>query len=50
VQAVVPTDASRGLMAGDVAAGDIAIVLATAALLTAVFAPPAGFLDRTRSA
>jgi ABC-2 type transport system permease protein len=31
--------ASRGLMAGDAAAGDIGIVLGTAALLTAVFAP-----------
>jgi ABC-2 type transport system permease protein len=30
---------SRGLMAGSAEAGDIAIVLATAALLTAVFAP-----------
>jgi ABC-2 type transport system permease protein len=30
---------SRGLMAGSADAGDIAIVLATAALLTAVFAP-----------
>jgi ABC-2 type transport system permease protein len=32
-------DASRGLMEGNVDGGDIAIVLATAALLTAVFAP-----------
>jgi ABC-2 type transport system permease protein len=32
-------DASRGLMDGNAAAGDIAIVLATAAALTAVFAP-----------
>ena len=31
--------ASRGLMEGDAAAGDIAIVLATAAALTAIFAP-----------
>ena len=31
--------ASRGLMDGDADAGDIAIVLATAAALTAVFAP-----------
>jgi ABC-2 type transport system permease protein len=31
--------ASRGLMAGDAAAGDIAVVLGTAALLTAIFAP-----------
>jgi ABC-2 type transport system permease protein len=32
-------NASRGLMEGDVAGGDIAIVLATAVVLTAVFAP-----------
>jgi ABC-2 type transport system permease protein len=32
-------NASRGLMAGNADAGDIAVVLATAALLTAVFAP-----------
>ena len=32
-------DASRGLMEGNVDGGDIAIVLAVAALLTAVFAP-----------
>jgi ABC-2 type transport system permease protein len=32
-------DSSRGLMEGNAAAGDIAIVLATAAALTAVFAP-----------
>jgi ABC-2 type transport system permease protein len=32
-------DASRGLMDGNAAAGDIAIVLATAAALTAIFAP-----------
>jgi len=31
--------ASRGLMGGDVDSGDIAIVLAVAAALTAVFAP-----------
>jgi ABC-2 type transport system permease protein len=31
--------ASRGLMEGDAAGGDIAIVLAVAAGLTAVFAP-----------
>ena len=31
--------ASRGLMAGSADAGDIGIVLGTAALLTAVFAP-----------
>ncbi len=32
-------DASRGLMAGNMPEGDIAIVLGTAALLTAIFAP-----------
>jgi ABC-2 type transport system permease protein len=32
-------DASRGLMDGDVAAGDIGVSLATAAVLTAVFLP-----------
>jgi ABC-2 type transport system permease protein len=32
-------DASRGLMEGDVAAGDIGVSLATAAVLTAVFLP-----------
>jgi ABC-2 type transport system permease protein len=31
--------ASRGLMEGNAAAGDIAIVLGTAAALTAIFAP-----------
>ncbi len=31
--------ASRGLMAGNAEPGDIAIVLAVAAVLTAVFAP-----------
>ena len=39
-------DASRGLMAGDAAAGDIAIVLGTAALLTAIFAPLTTYLYR----
>src|SRR5687768_8911146 len=42
-------DASRGLMAGDVSGTDIAIVLGTAALLTAVFAPLTTRLYRTRS-
>ena len=42
-------DASRGLMEGSVAATDIAIVLATAAALTAVFAPLTTRLYRTRS-
>jgi ABC-2 type transport system permease protein len=41
--------ASRGLMAGDAAAADIGIVLATAAALTAVFAPLTTHLYRTRS-
>ena len=41
--------ASRGLMAGDAAAGDIAIVLATAAALTAVFMPLTTHLYRSRS-
>ena len=43
------TDASRGLMEGNVAGTDIAIVLATAAALTAVFAPLTTHLYRTRS-
>ena len=38
--------ASRGLMAGDAAAGDIAVVLGTAALLTAIFAPLTKMLYR----
>jgi ABC-2 type transport system permease protein len=42
-------DASRGLMAGDASGADIAIVLGTAALLTAVFAPLTTRLYRTRS-
>jgi ABC-2 type transport system permease protein len=41
--------ASRGLMEGSADAGDIAVVLATAALLTAVFAPLTTHLYRTRS-
>ena len=41
--------ASRGLMEGDAAAGDIIVVLATAAALTAVFAPLTTHLYRTRS-
>ncbi|MGH2986701.1 MAG: ABC transporter permease, partial [Solirubrobacterales bacterium] len=41
-------DASRGLMEGNAAAGDIAIVLAVAAALTAVFAPLTTHLYRTR--
>jgi ABC-2 type transport system permease protein len=42
-------DASRGLMEGNVAGGDIVVVLATAAALTAVFAPLTTRLYRTRS-
>jgi ABC-2 type transport system permease protein len=42
-------DASRGLMEGSAQGGDIAIVLATAAVLTAVFAPLTTRLYRTRS-
>jgi ABC-2 type transport system permease protein len=41
--------ASRGLMEGNVEAGDILIVLGTAAALTAVFAPLTTRLYRTRS-
>jgi ABC-2 type transport system permease protein len=40
--------ASRGLMEGNAEAGDIAIVLATAAVLTAVFAPLTARLYRFR--
>jgi ABC-2 type transport system permease protein len=40
--------ASRGLMEGNAAGGDIAIVLATAAALTAVFAPLTTRLYRSR--
>jgi ABC-2 type transport system permease protein len=43
------TTASRGLMAGDAAGGDIAIVLATAVGLTAVFAPLTTRLYRGKS-
>ena len=42
-------DASRGLMEGDVDAGDLGIVLGTAAALTAVFMPLTTHLYRTRS-
>jgi ABC-2 type transport system permease protein len=42
------TDVSRGLMDGTASGGDIAIVLGTAALLTAVFAPLTTHLYRTR--
>jgi ABC-2 type transport system permease protein len=40
--------ASRGLMAGDAAGGDIAYALITAAVLTAVFMPLTTRLYRTR--
>jgi len=40
--------ASRGLMDGTASAGDIGIVLGTAALLTAVFAPLTTYLYRTK--
>jgi ABC-2 type transport system permease protein len=42
-------DASRGLMEGSVSGTDIGVVLATAAALTAVFAPLTTYLYRTRS-
>ena len=41
--------ASRGLMEGNVESADIAVVLGTAALLTAVFAPLTTYLYRTRA-
>ena len=41
--------ASRGLMEGSASGGDIAIVLATAGALTAVFAPLTTRLYRSRS-
>jgi ABC-2 type transport system permease protein len=40
--------ASRGLMEGQSVSGEIAIVLGTAALLTAIFAPLTARLYRTR--
>ena len=40
--------ASRGLMAGDAAGGDIAVAVGTAAALTAVFGPLTTRLYRTR--
>jgi ABC-2 type transport system permease protein len=45
----VLADASRGFMEGNVSGGDVAIVLAVAAALTAVFAPLTNHLYRTRS-
>jgi ABC-2 type transport system permease protein len=42
-------DASRGLMEGDLDAGDLGVVLGTAAVLTAVFMPLTTHLYRTRS-
>ncbi len=41
-------NASRGLMDGDAQGGDVAIVLGTAAALTAVFAPLTSHLYRSR--
>ncbi|MGH2982232.1 MAG: ABC transporter permease [Solirubrobacterales bacterium] len=41
--------ASRGLMEGNASAGDIGIVLGTAALLTAVFAPLTTYLYRSKA-
>jgi ABC-2 type transport system permease protein len=41
--------ASRGLMSGNAEVGDIAIVLGTAALLTAVFAPLTARLYRSKA-
>lgn len=43
-------DASRGLMAGDVAGSDVLIVVGTAIALTAIFAPITARLYRSRSA
>ena len=45
----VLADCSRDLMAGSVDGGDLAIVLGTAALLTAVFAPLTTHLYRTKT-
>jgi ABC-2 type transport system permease protein len=45
----VLASASRGLMAGTASAGDIVIVLGTAAALTAIFAPLTTRLYRSRS-
>ena len=42
-------DASRGLMYGDVVAGEVLLVLAEAAVLTAVFVPLTAHLYRSRS-
>jgi ABC-2 type transport system permease protein len=42
-------DCSRGLMSGSVDGGDLAIVLGTAALLTAIFAPLTTRLYRSRA-
>jgi ABC-2 type transport system permease protein len=42
-------DASRGLMAGNAAGSDIAVVLATTAVLTAIFLPLTTHLYRTRA-
>jgi ABC-2 type transport system permease protein len=45
----VLADCSRDLMAGSVDGGDLAIVLGTAVLLTAVFAPLTTRLYRTKT-
>jgi ABC-2 type transport system permease protein len=42
-------DASRGLMEGNAAGGDIAVVLATTAVLTAIFLPLTTHLYRTNA-
>jgi ABC-2 type transport system permease protein len=42
-------DASRGLMDGNAAGGDIAVVLATTAVLIAIFLPLTTHLYRTRA-
>jgi len=42
-------DASRGLMDGNAAGSDIAVVLATTAVLTAIFLPLTTHLYRTRA-
>ena len=42
-------DASRGLMYGDAAAGDVLLVIAEAAVLTAIFVPLTTKLYRSRS-
>ncbi len=41
-------DTSRGLMAGDVAGGDILYVFVAAAIVTAIFAPITNHLYKTK--